>query len=186
MSVPGSLVRALIGSAPSRRANVFDTLGQPMRAWPWLCDSLGHINNARYVDLLGYGRLNWLLQNDLFRSVMKQRMAFVVAGTGGVYRHPIERMESFVLYTRLAAYDERWLYYEQSFVLGERGQGNVAARFLTRGQILLRGKGLAPRTAIELCGRALPEGRPEPPPDLRDWSQAQDACLQQIRQAAPN
>jgi acyl-CoA thioesterase FadM len=174
----------LLGAAPSKRADLLETLHQPMRAWPWLCDNLGHINNARYIDLLGYGRLNWLLANDLFRSVMKQRLAFVVAGTGGVYRRPIERMEPFVLSTRIAAFDERWLYYEQSFALGERGDGAIAARFITRGQLLLHGKGLAPQTAITLCGRSLPETSPRAPADLAAWSAAQEACVEQIRQAS--
>lgn len=183
MSVPASFVRALLGAAPSKRAELLDTLRQPMRAWPWLCDNLGHINNARYIDLLGYGRLNWLLANDLFRSVMKQKMAFVIAGTGGVYRRPIERMQPFVLVTRLAAFDQRWLYYEQSFVLGEHGDGPIATRFISRGQLLLRGKSLAPHTAIALCGRSMPETNPEAPADLEAWSAAQDACVALIKQS---
>jgi acyl-CoA thioesterase FadM len=185
MSVPVSLLRALVGRESGERADLLSTLHQPLRAWPWLCDSLGHINNARYLDLLGYGRLHWLLANGLFRSVLKQRMSFVLAGVGGVYRRQIPRMAPFVLATRLAAYDERWLYYEQAFVLGARGEGAVAARFLARGQIHQGQRSLAPREAIAQCGRALPEALPTPPADLAAWSEAQEGCLAQIRSASP-
>jgi acyl-CoA thioesterase FadM len=182
MSVPLTLARTLIGAAPAApTGDLLATLQQPLRAWPWLCDSLRHINNARYLDLLGYGRLYWLLTHGLFRAVLKQRMSFMVAGVGGIYRRQIPRMAEFVLNTRVAAYDERWLYFEQVFVLGARGEGPIAARFLARGQLHMRRKALAPRAAIELCGGALPEAPPEAPPDLGAWCAAQDACLEQMR-----
>jgi acyl-CoA thioesterase FadM len=181
MSVPLSLLRALIGRPTHARKDVLATLRQPLRAWPWLCDQLGHINNARYVDLLGYGRLHWLLETGLFGPVLKQRMSFVIAGVGGVYRRPIPRMGHFVLESRLAAYDARWLYHEQTFRLGVRGEGLVAARFISRGQILLRGEGLAPREALERCKLRMPEQMPIAPPDLEAWVGAQDACLDQMR-----
>lgn len=168
-------------ATPNRNADLFAPVTQQLRAWPWLCDFQGHVNNARYLDLMSSGRLEWLLQNGLFRRVVTRRMAFLVAGLGGVYRHPIPRMEAFVLQTRVAAFDARWLYYEHTFWLGTAREGTVAARFLARGQLRAPGGPLGPRESLRRCGVELPARELPPPADLDAWSAAQAACLEVIR-----
>jgi acyl-CoA thioesterase FadM len=180
-----SRIRSIYDNKPGRR-DVLGLVTQQRKAWPWLCDTLGHINNARYIDLLQDGRLEWLIQNGLLRAVIRKRMAFLVAGMGGVYRHDIPRMADFVLHTRVCAFDERWLYYEQTFRLGRDGEGKIAARFITRGMIRAREGALPPRESLRRCGGHLPEQSPAAPSDMDAWCQAQDACLDVLRSANPS
>jgi acyl-CoA thioesterase FadM len=169
-------------TAPRQSADLFATVTQELRAWPWLCDMQGHVNNARYLDLLTDGRVEWLSRNGLLRSVLLKRLGFLVAGLAGVYRRPIPQFAPFTLQTRVAAYDERWLYYEQTFLLGPEQRGLVAARFLSRGVISSRGGALPPRESLRLCGVELPEaGQTQAPLDLPAWSAAQEGCLEVIR-----
>lgn len=172
-------IRAIYQNSPHDR-DVMGEVVQQRTAWPWLCDTLGHINNARYFDLLQDGRIEWLVQNGLMRPLVRRRMAFLVAGVGGIYRHSIPRMAPFSLRTRLAAFDTRWLYFEQTFTLQQGGSTLSAARFLMR--VMLRAKQtLSPEDALRRLGANLPELPPAPPPDLGSWTQAQEACLDQMR-----
>lgn len=180
MILPLSRVRRAFAT-PERGADLLAPVAQPLRAWPWLCDFQGHVNNARYLDLMSAGRLEWLLQNGLFRPVVTGRMAFLVAGLGGVYRRAIPRMAAFELQTRVAAFDERWLYYEHTFRLGHRQTGAIAARFLVRGQLRSPNGAMSPRDSLRRCGLELPATSPPAPPDLEVWNAAQAACLEVIR-----
>lgn len=179
MLVTPARIRDFYRIAPGR--DLLAPVLQQRKAWPWLCDTLGHINNARYFDLLQDGRVEWMLQNGLLRRVFRKRFAFLVAGVGGIYRHSIDRMAAFTLRTRLAAFDERWLYFEQTFVLGHAAEGQVAARFVTRAMIRA-GKGAQdPRESLRRCGGTLPAHSPAPPADMEAWLRAQDACLDVVR-----
>jgi acyl-CoA thioesterase FadM len=143
-------------AVPDGSTDLFAPVMQQLRAWPWLCDFQGHVNNARYLDLMSKGRLEWLLQNGLFRAVFSQRIAFLIAGLGGVYRRAIPRMAEFALQTRMAAFDERWLYYEHTFRLGPEQGGAIAARFLARGQLRIPGGPLGPRESLRRWASSWP------------------------------
>ena len=82
MLVTPTRIRDFYRIAPGR--DLLAPVIQQRKAWPWLCDTLGHINNARYFDLLQDGRVEWMLQNGLLRKVFRRRYAFLVAGVGGV------------------------------------------------------------------------------------------------------
>jgi acyl-CoA thioesterase FadM len=160
-------------------ADVLAEVVQRRTAWPWLCDQLGHVNNARYFDLLQDGRVAWMLRNGLLRPLVRRRMSFLVAGVGGVYRQSIPLMAEFAVHTRLAAFDARWLYFEQSFALTR--EPKVAARFLMRVMIRAPGEPLSPHACLRRLGATLPAEPPAPPPDLESWASAQEACLAQMR-----
>jgi acyl-CoA thioesterase FadM len=173
-------VKALLGGS-TPPLSLFETTTQTLRAWPWLCDSLGHINNARYLDLASWGRIEWLARAGLLRPSVRKRFSPIIAATSVVYRRSIPRMASFSLETRLAGFDARWLYHEQTFLLGAEAGGKTAARVLARLQIQQHGKGVNPEQALQAVGLELPSTRPTPPADFDSWLAAQDACLNVVR-----
>ena len=175
-------IRAIYQNRP-QHSDVLAEVAQQRTAWPWLCDTLGHVNNARYFDLLQDGRVEWLVRNGLLRPLIRRRMAFLVAGVGGVYRHSIPRMAPFGLRTRLAAFDPRWLYFEQTFTLEQAGTTQMAARFLMRVMLRTPKGPISPHDGLRRLGASLPEQPPNPPPDLESWEGAQEACLEQMREA---
>jgi acyl-CoA thioesterase FadM len=179
------LVSTLLKAAFAGDRASMDLLGTDvvtMRAWPWLCDAYGHINNARYLDLTSTARLQWLVSVGAIRRVIANRYSFLVAGVAAVYRRPIPRLATFRVATRVAAYDQRWVCYEQVFLLGAGSEGQVAARFLTRGQLRNPGGALPPEEGLRKLGLEVPSERPEPPPDLEVWSATLKANLDAMRQ----
>lgn len=180
MLVPTLLKAALTSDKASM--DVFGTDEMSVRAWPWLCDVNGHVNNARYMDLASTGRMRWLVRVGALRGAIAQRFSFIIAGVAAVYRRPIPRMATFALATRVAAYDRRWVCYEQTFLLRHAAGDQVAARFLTRGQLRDRSGALEPLEGLHRLGLRVPAGAPPAPPDLEIWSATLEANLDAIRQ----
>ena len=106
------------------------TVKQSFRAWPWVCDSNGHLTNARYFTFMDYGRTAWFGATGTGTAALKRRVGFLLAGSAMTYRREIPLGAPFSLHTELAGFDERWWYFTQTFFLDG---GNVAARALARG-----------------------------------------------------
>lgn len=117
------------------RCSPLDVVSMEGRAWPWLCDYQRHINNARYLDLMDYGRFQWFIRSGLMKPLYQNGWNGVVAATQILYRREIPMMEKFHLETRILGWDDRWYLHEQRFVTEN---GKVAAQALLRSS--LRGK----------------------------------------------
>lgn len=102
------------------------------RAWPWLCDYQRHMNNARYLELMDYGRTQFFVRSGLLRAFMKGKVSGVAAATQIVYRRSIEWMEPFRLETQLIGWDDRWYIHEHRFL---RANGEVAAHAYVRSML---------------------------------------------------
>lgn len=102
------------------------------RAWPWLCDYQRHINNARYLDLMDYGRTQFFLRSGLLRQLAKNNLGGVAAATQIVYRRPINLLETYRLETRLVGWDDRWYLHEHHFKLAD---GRIAAHAFVRSML---------------------------------------------------
>lgn len=105
---------------------------QSFRAWPWMCDGNRHINNARYLTYMDYGRTAWVARTGVAAHAFRRKYAFVLGGSTLTYRRSLDMMRPFALETRLAGWDERWFYFEQTF---RDEQGRFAARGLVRGSV---------------------------------------------------
>lgn len=105
------------------------------RAWPWLCDYQRHINNARYLDLMDYGRTQFFLRAGLLKALATNGWGGVVASTQITYRRSIDLMQRYRLETRLVFWDDRWYIHEHIFYLED---GTVAVHAFIRS--MLRGK----------------------------------------------
>lgn len=152
------------------------TLVTQYRAWPWMCDNNFHINNARYLTYMDYGRTAWVGRTGVFKYALQHRYAFVLGGATLTFRRPLDMMRPFSLHTRLAGFDARWFYFEQTF-RDERGA--FAARGLVRGSIR---DGRNPVSVGDiLASLGLPS---EPPPmtdELSAWLAAADHTVAVIR-----
>lgn len=176
-----ALVQALVKSRAQRSTDVLAPVRQNLRAWPWLCDRLGHVNNARYLDLLSLGRAEWLASMGLLRPVVFNGYSFIVAGVNAIYRRAIPRLAPFSMETRVAGYDDRWAYYEQTFYLEHDQRGNIAAKFLTCGQLNHRRERVSPSELMERFGVAAP---PSPALDatFEAWTKLQRLVLSSIQE----
>jgi acyl-CoA thioesterase FadM len=139
----------------------------PLRVLPSDLDLLGHMTNARYFSVLDLGRLDLLFRSGLLGLVLRRRWAPVVAGCDVRFRRALRPFERFWVESRLAGWDERWLYMEQT-IHCRRG---VAASAMVRGSIVADGQTLAPATVMAAAGLA--QGAPDLPERFRAWRDAE-------------
>ena len=167
------------GLAPSAQS-IFTPVRQRLRAAPSLCDALGHVNNARYLDLASVGRAHWFARLGAGPHLLRERYTYLIAGAALTYRREIPRWAPFELETRLLEYDARWACFLSSFELVQPDANRVAARVLIRGRLRKRdGSGSLPDVLAAL--NRVPEPCPELPEDVREQLKAQDLTVDVIR-----
>jgi len=114
-----------------------------LRVWPTDMDLNFHLNDGRYVSLTGLGRIDLMLGTGLLRKGFKRGWYPVVGGIVIRYRREIHSFERFTLRSRIAAWDEKWFYFEHRF---ER-QGDLAAVAYARGVMRTR-EGAVPSAQV--------------------------------------
>jgi acyl-CoA thioesterase FadM len=116
--IPLLVVRGLFWPLPPIGVLEKDVLS--MRVWPNDIDFNFHLNNARYLNVMDYGRMHLLARGGLLKPVMKARWVPVVGAVWITYRRSLSLWAKYTLETQLTGWDERWFYMEQTF-LGEEG-----------------------------------------------------------------
>ena len=98
----------------------FDTDVLHMRVWPNDIDFNFHLNNARHLSIMDYGRVHLLARGGVLKAIIKARWMPVVGGVWITYRRSLPLWARYELKTRLVAWDNRFFYMEQIFT-GEEG-----------------------------------------------------------------
>lgn len=86
-----------------------------LRVWPNDIDLNVHLNNARYLSYMDYGRVHLLARIHLLRHILRARWTPLVGAVWMTYRRPLPLFARFTLASRLTCWDERWFYIEQTF-----------------------------------------------------------------------
>jgi acyl-CoA thioesterase FadM len=86
-----------------------------MRVWPNDIDINLHLNNARYLNLMDYGRTHLLARTGLLNNILRARYTPMVGAVWMTYRRSLPVFRAFWLSSRLVCWDERWFYMEQTF-----------------------------------------------------------------------
>ena len=95
-----------------------------MHVWPNGIDLNFHLNNARYLSVMDYGRTHLLARTGVMEHIIRLRWMPLVGATWVTYRRSLPLFARFTLATRLVCWDERWFYIEQVFT-GEKGLAAV-------------------------------------------------------------
>jgi len=99
-----------------------DILGEDavrMRVWPNDIDFNLHMNNARYLSMMDYGRTRLLARTRLLEHIIRSRWQPLVGAVWVTYRRSLPLFSVFTLSSRLVCWDERWFYVEQIFTGGK-------------------------------------------------------------------
>ena len=91
-----------------------------MHVWPHDIDFNFHMNNARYLSVMDYGRMHLLARTRLLDHVLRSRWQPIVGAVWMTYRRSLPLFSAFTLGSRLVCWDERWFYIEQKFT-GKQG-----------------------------------------------------------------
>ena len=95
-----------------------------MTVWPNDIDFNLHLNNARYLSIMDYGRVHLLARTGLLRHIVRSRWKPLVGAVWITYRRSLPVFSAFTLTSRLVCWDERWFYLEQTFT-GREGLAAV-------------------------------------------------------------
>jgi acyl-CoA thioesterase FadM len=95
-----------------------------MRVWPNDIDLNLHLNNARYLSLMDYGRTHLLARTRLLDHIIRSRWQPMVGAAWVTYRRSLPMFSAFRMTSRLICWDDRWFYLEQTFT-GRRGLAAV-------------------------------------------------------------
>ena len=103
------------GIRPLPRIGVLDEDVLGMRVWPQDIDFNLHLNNARYLSSMDYGRVHLMAAVGILTPSIKNRWQPLVGSVSITYRRSLGLFAPFHLSSRLLCWDEKWMYMEQVF-----------------------------------------------------------------------
>ena len=159
-----TLIRAKFGSS----LNLDEESVLNMRVFQGDLDFYPELNNGRHLTLMDMGRLDLAARSGLLQIVHKKKWGLAVAGASVRYRHRLKAFQSFRLYTRIVALDERWFYFHQSTIR----KGKIHSSALVRGGIISK-KGLVPAQEV-LDAIGMSDWKPGMPEWVKAWIEAEE------------
>lgn len=160
------LLRVRLGAFRRGAVSLWDTTRLGFRVTLGDLDTVGHMNNGRYLTLLDLGRFDLLVRSGMWAMFKKQGWVPVVAGQTITYWKDFTLGQSFEITTKILGIDERWFYLEQAF---ERG-GNVHARAVIRGCFVKPGYGRVSNDELLDIIDGIPD-HIETPQWVHEWTQ---------------
>ncbi|MHB8872224.1 MAG: acyl-CoA thioesterase [Myxococcaceae bacterium] len=151
------------------RVLVLDEVRMPMRVWPQDIDTYVHVNNGVYLTLMDQGRLEWTVRTGVGRQMLRRGWKPVLGAATVRFRRELRAFERFELVTRVAAFDEKWLYFAQRF---ER-EGVVHADAFVKIVTKKAGVTVPPEEILAAVGPAV--APPQIPEALSLWMASQRA-----------
>lgn len=141
--IPALAIRQHIRPLPPM--GVLDEDCLHMRVLPNDIDINLHMNNARYLNIMDYGRTHMLARTRLLERILRSRWRPLIGAVWITYRRSLPLFSAFTLTSRLVCWDQRWFYIEQTFT----GREGLAAVGWVKG-ILCDAKGnVDPQQVIE-------------------------------------
>ncbi|NRA22209.1 MAG: thioesterase family protein [Oceanospirillaceae bacterium] len=140
-----------------------------MRVWPMDLDFNLHKNNGRYLSCMDLGRFDLAFRLGLHIPLVKERWMPLVGSSTIRYKRSLGAFQRFQLITHIAGWDEKWLFMQQEFRVGDQ----VYARGVTK--VLFRGKDGNIPTKTLMKYAKVDEQSPELPQWILDWHNADQA-----------
>ncbi|KAG7160227.1 protein THEM6-like [Homarus americanus] len=135
---------------------------------------LNHINNARYLRAMDFGRVNHCIRAGIFQALTRKNTKLLVAASTIRYRKPVYLFMPYMLHSQLVYWDERNLYYRQDFE-------TIHDNFL-RATAYVK-LAVVGSNAEGILSAVLSESpvRPEAPSDLLSWIQYNEQSSQNLK-----
>jgi acyl-CoA thioesterase FadM len=141
--IPALAIRQRLRPLP--RLGVFETDRLIMRVWPQDIDLNLHLNNARYLNIMDYGRTHLLARMRLLEHIVRSRWTPLVGAVWMTYRRSLPLFAKFALESRLVCWDDRWFYIEQTFA----GDDGLSAVGWVKGILRSPAGNLDPQNVLE-------------------------------------
>jgi acyl-CoA thioesterase FadM len=141
--IPALAVGTLL--RPKPKLGLLESEKLTMRVWPSGIDFNFHLNNARYLSVMDYGRVHMLARTGVLRALVRARWTALVGAVWVTYRRSLPLWARYRLETRLVCWDERWFYIEQTFT----GKEGLAAVGWVKGALRAKDGVVAPQRVLE-------------------------------------
>ena len=152
------------------RLGLLDECLTPLRVWPNDLDVNVHLTNNRYLRAMDLGRWDFGARGGMWREMWRRRWFPLVGSATLRFRKGLAPFQRFELRTRLAAWDEKWCWFEQRFCVGE------SLHAVGRVKVLFRGPEGHVKTAELLAACGAPDAPARRIPDhIRLWLEAEEA-----------
>ena len=96
--------------------------------WPWDLDPWVELNNGRTLTLFDLGRIPMAQRSGLIPVLRDRKWGITVAGSSVRYRRRIRAFDRFTMFSRVAGWDRRFLYMDQSMWKGPECCNQVLIR----------------------------------------------------------
>jgi acyl-CoA thioesterase FadM len=88
------------------------------RCMPHDLDLNWHMTNSRYHSFMDLARVDFMIRNGAWGKLRGAGFAPVLGSSSIRFRRAIRPLQRFEITTRIASWDERWMYLEQRFHAG--------------------------------------------------------------------
>lgn len=134
--------------------------------WPWDLDFLAELNNGRTLTLYDLGRMVLGKRSRLFSVMRDLGLGLTVAGSSVRYRKRVVAFAKLEMRTRLAGWDDRFMYLEQSMW----HRGACTSHVLIRSAFVKNGRMFPVSNVLNAMGH---DGSEEHMPDwIAAWAKA--------------
>ncbi|KAA9006978.1 acyl-CoA thioesterase [Histidinibacterium aquaticum] len=127
--------------------------------WPWDLDIWWELNNGRTLTLYDLGRLPMARRAGMIGVLKKNGWGLTVAGSTTRYRRRVRAFDRITMRSRVAGWDERFFYMEQSMW---KTNGDCASHVLIRSAFVGKSGIVDPNEVMAAMGHEGPAMRPAP------------------------
>ncbi|MEP5762455.1 MAG: acyl-CoA thioesterase [Litoreibacter sp.] len=145
---------------------VTDTQVSHHMCLPWDLDVWMELNNGRALTLYDLGRTSLAMRTGLLSVLRQKRWSLTMAGASVRYRRRVRMFDRIEMHSRVAGWDERFLYLEQSMWV----KGQAASNILYRSAVTDKNGIVTTDRLSEALG--LNEGSPQLPEWIQAWVDA--------------
>jgi acyl-CoA thioesterase FadM len=142
------ILRIMVATWLGRRSGLLDPVTLSYRVWPWDLDPNMHMTNTRYYEVMDVGRIEFLFLTRLLPQMVKRKWGPALGSIGVRYRRSLRPFQRYRVVTRLACWDDKWLYFEQAVESG----GETYALAMSRLAVVGAGGPVAIGEALGLVG----------------------------------
>ena len=150
---------------PLRRLDVLEEDHIRMHVWPQDIDFNFHMNNARYLSVMDYGRMHLLARTRLLDHALRSRWQPIVGAVWMTYRRSLPLFSAFTLSSRLVCWDDRWFYIEQKFA----GEQSLAAIGWVKGMLRDKRGAINPQDPLSRVAPGI--ASPPMPESIAQWNE---------------
>ena len=130
---------------------------------PWDLDPWNELNNGRTLTLFDLGRIPMAMRMGFDKVAKAQGWGLTVAGTNVRYRKRVTLLQRVTMVSRVAGWDPRFTYVEQSMWRGD----DCTSHMLLRLAFTSKAGIVPPAAFLRVIGQ--PEDSPALPEWIADW-----------------